>query len=104
MASFGLAVFAASSLLLFAPASPAGSPGEGPPAGNGAARLILARLTIAPRPRAMSIPLQPAAQTCKDTCESDRDKCFNGCPDDAIQGSVCRDACTETLDACLKGC
>jgi hypothetical protein len=104
MASYRLAAAAALSGLLIAPAVEATPATERPAAHMDGATFILAHLGPAQRPFALATPLKPVAQTCKDKCEADRDKCFNGCPDDAIQGAVCRDGCSDTFDGCMKGC
>jgi len=104
MVSYRFAVFAAASALLFSSASWAASAAERPAAGVDGAKLILAYLNVGHRPVGLSTPLTPVAESCKDKCETDRDKCFNACPSDAIEGSVCRDGCSDTYDKCQKGC
>lgn len=99
-----LAVLAASCALLFSSATLATPAGAGPEVRIDTANLILANLGVAPEPRAMSRPLQPVAQSCKDKCEDDRDKCFNGCPSEPNEAAVCRNDCSDTYDGCLKGC
>ncbi len=104
MMSHRLAILAVSSLLLFSSGSPAATPQGGPAARAAAENLILARLDSGHPARAMSFPVKPVAESCKDKCEDDRDKCFNGCPSDPSEGAACRNGCSDTYDACTKGC
>jgi len=68
------------------------------------ARFILAYLDPGHGARPMSTPVRPVADSCKDKCEDERDKCFNGCPSDPNEASVCRSGCSDTYDACQKAC
>jgi hypothetical protein len=103
MTSAGPAAFAAACLLFYSAAASAASLQATEQPGIEAADSILARLDTARAPRVMS-PLKPVADTCKDKCEDERDKCFNACPSDPNEGSVCRNGCSDTYDACQKGC
>lgn len=98
-----LAIIATSVALLLSSATSATEP-QVTPAKIDGAWLVLAHFDAGLKPRPMSTPLKPAADTCKDKCEDERDKCFNACPSDPNEGSVCRNGCSDTYDACQKAC
>lgn len=53
-------------------------------------------------PAARSV--RPVAQSCKDKCLDEQDRCINSCPADPNEAVVCRGECSDKLEACQKGC